>query len=1859
MNKKIFKSILLILLGMLIFFSCDNPVALGERLNLEPPVVSIIKPDFLENISDTLEITGTAKDSKEVAIISITVERVNQTGEPWKQEWIGERGQWQYRSNLNNTWVTNNENGKWTTQGGKGFVNWSIKISMNNAPNGEYIISVGAENDVKNKGPIEQRRVVIDNDPPAVTVLTPILEYDDHESEQKYSYLTEIKPDFDLRYHLQDTIILDKLHNKEIAVQYEIKDDFTMDYIIFQLADNLGNIYYNKDAAVVKDSGWSGKLIIYANEILDPDLRTPITEKMYFQLISTAADKAGNELTRSHGWLVWWPDADKPWTAGVGVENLTDVNDSKVFPGSEVTGLAYDNDGVQQVSYKIYSMDDTLLEEKTLINLPIEEGSSPSKFFSWSFIAPKHTGVYYIILNCKDINGLEGDQTKRYFYVFDVDAPDVEIGEPDINETLFGNENGKVTFSGVTSDGTMPSKLKMVWLNPKGNEESQFLYRASEYTGWNFTGDGDDLLGNKVWDLTPLLSAGSSIDPATKRVSRTFSKQIDLFADLGVGLDAADQPLSPQLFVFWVEGGAKAFTRLYTFRGDISPPEIDIAKIEIYAAGDTTYTAAKKSYTVKNGKLDGDDHLNAFEAGEKLFFSGTWAEDSYEAWKNGTINYLSTLNNNFNVIWNDIDVPKTANGPGLSSNGTWRTGPFVITDVSAYSGKIIASISDAGHNVSDSICIVRIETNIPYLMSIDTTLTKPDGSKETTLLDGSYNSGDVDIVLHFSKDVEFTGGTPPTLTLNTTPPRNAVYQPPAAASDEHVFRYTITNGDNTEGNLNVISINLNGGIWAGDGGEANVNSLPPGQSLAETTSIVIDTVTPKIINVESLSGEAGIPNYYTIGASILIKVTFDKDIIYTSTAGASAMTLNTTPAAVVNYPAPIGQRSLLFNYIVAAGQNAASLSAANLTFAAGVIKDLAGNGYAGTSVFTGINITNTVDDSPAKQIVIDTIAPAAPALEKPAGGGALANLDTTITPQEFVLTGIETGAKAYYSIDDGANWILYSGMVSLTTPGEFKIRARQIDQAGNISPAAPLVTIKITLKKSLVQSFSGSPSNTYGVGQTISININLSETVTFSNAPVVTLNIGKNASFTGTLASISALRYQYVVQSGDDTAQLRITSITSAGTITGANGPIALSEMPTGPFNDTTNPKGLEFYTDIKIQTDIPVYSGAVINGAGTQITLNFSKAVSKGNGNITITQDTANYPYLAPAVFKTRSEYLRYGGDTLVFTNGDKFYEAGTNGASAAGVAELNEKYILKYNYEISNPILTGLLTAKNAHVVEIPVVSTSVTLSGSSLLINLSNFPLPVKGVDYLITFDGGIVRDSQNNNVAALTSAASATTPNRTVKNPGVNDPFIRVQKEHERIQQGGNTVVVGAATFTTTSEMDPSSYWIKDADFRAQVNKPTEPGTWEKAASFVITIPRGSETATGVRNISQNTSGIRIGGGDQALTQGGRIQPGSLGTRNVTGVDYYVSDGWGGGGGATNVFNNENAMSNYYLDPYQADFQILYFGSPDDVGNNDPGGWGFAGTFYVRDLWVNTAAPGKSTMPIIEGNPHPNGYLLIGGAVIHNNVTVPTPNAPAATAALHAVQPFTTGVKIDCQTPGATITYGTTQNSSTPFAGPFNMGTHARPTVNMPGANATPYTTAFSIGVTTDLNGYMYGIGASAAFGGSNSSTVYETASRSVIMFNNIAQANNWGALNTAAVAAANTLHLWIRGGDDLDGSNVTPGFPMKWNENEHDGARLMTGTETGVKYWISWEVTVPVYFHFVAGTVYNNTATPAEVTDIQNNGPLSWGWAKNSWSFQHREYPLFPGGSQLYYRDTRVSDPATENFEFYNTFSRSR
>jgi hypothetical protein len=1290
---------------------------------------------------------------------------------------------------------------------------------------------------------------------------------------------------------------------------------------------------------------------------------------------------------------------------------------------------------------------------------------------------------------------------------------------------------------------------------------------------------------------------------------------LNLFDDLGIGTEGGPF-LNMQTFIFRLEGqNGRAVTETYTISGDQKRPDLTIDAIKHERPSDGA-NSLKGEYAIVGGKLykGGVTEVRRLEtlvAQDRITITGTWGDDSYDAWQD------KDRFGPFTVKWNRKLIAQTERP---DNPRTW-TATYIVDadDATSGGGEIEARLYDLGNNRGEAVFTVDVDTTTPMLLNAS-----------SSHADGFYNGGVFEIYLRFNKDMKFEPANPaapvyPRLKLNLNQPggtvRYATYDTASSAGDGSQyqrFTYTVVAGDNTptEANgrrvpLDIAEVEMFDGRWYGGGIAASV--VPDGMNLKDSKNIYIDTVAPKIIGVRSLSGAGGnARNDFGAGQTLLLVVTFDEEIQYRFgepgyTGGKAELFLNVNDgtdavhAEVARYSGITS--TLMFEYTVAAGHNTPTsgvfpneipnenepLQVPASGFAFGTsITDQAGNVLVPS--FTAGNINTGTN---ARKIYIDTIKPPAPTLD-------LGSFTSGPPPVTIKVTGGQEGALVEYRTSESeSSWMEYVGKVAgeeFWSEGSHILRARQTDLAGNTSDASLPQTINIAQVRPLLQSFGGTTTGTYKTGDVIQIVLNLREEVTLqSGTMTLNLNIGSgksvnlNAGAAGT-TNTRALTFRYTVAAGDSIAgngDLQISSISGTFVLRTIASPHDVEgELPLdGKTGNGGTAHGLDYYTKIKIDTVLPTLSSVALSG--TTLTLTFNKEIAKGSGDLTVRINNDNispFAYLLPAVL-TKSQYERWGYTAL-----DAWYDIGTNGVLANGSADTSEKHILKYDI---NPSDTGGLAAaartalvnNGASRVVVPVASGAVsvnTASRNQLTVNLSDtygYVLPVKGVVYNVTYGEGLVQDNLGNKVAAL-STTQQVTPT------GVNPPFIRVKKDRATYntdtQAGFIPVQTAAATVTVAN--------ANDAPFRSAWLTFSNNDNTREAFAYWVNI---SGTVTGTPPVGTNVNGDVI----------------------LYGVEWHPHN------------NDDSEWNRFFKVQWARLVGLSYTGT----GNLDG--------FTVKES-------------------------LGSGTWILQNTTRTT---------VAAKQPYTAQFKIDCQTNDAAITYTSTQVTTPVYSGRTNGGNnytfmypvagYPNPSVAIPAAAATSYTrnSNITLGIENDTQGLLYGIRATAANGGQTESAG-ERAARSVIRFRDVTGANNWSTLSNIANANNRSLELWIRGGDGADGgANLTPGFPMSWDEKDLGGARLFT-RDTNGHYWITWEITASeAYFHFMAGSVdrVQGTNTAPVVEQRLQSGPMDWGWAKNAWAFQYSEYPLFPGASLEFRVGSTVSKPATTDFEFYNSFSGSR
>jgi large repetitive protein len=173
---------------------------------------------------------------------------------------------------------------------------------------------------------------------------------------------------------------------------------------------------------------------------------------------------------------------------------------------------------------------------------------------------------------------------------------------------------------------------------------------------------------------------------------------------------------------------------------------------------------------------------------------------------------------------------------------------------------------------------------------------------------------------------------------------------------------------------------------------------------------------------------------------------------------------------------------------------------------------------------------------------------------------------TTSTSATFAFTSTESGSTFECRLDSAVSFTScttpqsYSGLAD----GSHTFRVRATDGAGNTDATPAQYTWSIDSTPPTVTNVTSSTANgTYGLTDTISIQIAFSDAVSVSGTPTLALETGavdRTAGYTGG-SGTSTLTFQYTVQTGDVTGDLDYRNMTSlSGSIAdGAGNPASLA----------------------------------------------------------------------------------------------------------------------------------------------------------------------------------------------------------------------------------------------------------------------------------------------------------------------------------------------------------------------------------------------------------------------------------------------------------------------------------------------------------------------------------------------------------------------------------------------------------------------------------------------------------------------------------------------------------------------------
>ena len=394
--------------------------------------------------------------------------------------------------------------------------------------------------------------------------------------------------------------------------------------------------------------------------------------------------------------------------------------------------------------------------------------------------------------------------------------------------------------------------------------------------------------------------------------------------------------------------------------------------------------------------------------------------------------------------------------------------------------------------------------------------------------------------------------------------------------------------------------------------------------------------------------------------------------------------------------------------------------------------------------------------------------------------------------------------------ENGKKWYTFSAIVANTSSGTnlkgsslvYKAVLKDFNNNEVTQTYAFLVDTQ-TLKVEYIYTSKadGCYGDTEGTEDTvipIKIRFNKSLKFTAGTAGMPYIKLNNNTNVTMAAVSASGDRefvFNYTVKNGGtDIDKLNVTEFElNNGTISDSNGNVTINAVSL--INNALGANSginLADKKNITIIKTLPEISSITVTPdddyTKTTITITYSKAVKKGNGDITVTQQ--NVSKVPPVLSENEYKVL-----VSKEANIADYYEYTTNGADLSFNPDLTPKYVLKFDYDAGDSTLVGYYKSTNNHILTQNVKSNKVSVNSEGTIVTITLDKLPCIGATYKIAIPEGFVVDKAGGSsfpVAALAANdTKASYTFSTIKLP-LEKPVIRIKKDDTtvyRASEGG--------------------------------------------------------------------------------------------------------------------------------------------------------------------------------------------------------------------------------------------------------------------------------------------------------------------------------------------------------------------------------------------------------------------------------------------------------------------------------------
>ena len=1210
-----------------IFTSCE--VGMGEAVDLEAPVLTITSPEKFSYQQLAFTITGTCTDNVRVDRVVITDK---ETGYHFGDAVIeGE--------------------------------NWSIDLVLTTEQEGEVTFLCEAIDPKHNSSTHSAR---------SITLLV-----DEHAPVAKSWYVdrgNSIQTQLETQEFLQAldfNLSRNKNYpqNEEFTLYGSFYDAMGIDTITVRLYED--NVPVIEKTKIVTDDG-SANYVGDGKSIYSPEFKFTHNElkaakaslnsgKHYLRVEYYAKDNDDpvhyNEHTvDTEKYILWYPESDYP-----GVQQIN-VEDGKIRAsvGSSIPVDFFDDDGLLEVycalKNSISGTPEAYVEtlksnlangNKSAFQNPDDANgesvvsevfASATTDYPKTITAPNIPKQMYLLAAAKDKNN-KWNARVIPVEVTDSNKPMLFIESPTENETpnmgtsAHPGSGQLFSFKGYSLDTKGSNYIKIVYEPDTSTSREQkakalLAQYASDTTAKKVLSTGEVIWYQKI----------TGTDMSSGWNHQDFEIEMDLFNDFKDGSGKSTANNSKFFEILLVDTDGNEIYKPFILDGDSGTPLIEIVepdtelKVHDYTVDDLVI----KFRGYKNSGIG--MQTNKYKITTKI-------GDSANSTKTYEYNVAQTDGSKLTVGddgYASLTIPK-------ATLDTWAkieaqpTFTFYATDILGNGG--------LGEDMRSVILSPK-----PVINSI--TINKNDGT---------YKAGDVlKIKVSFSKQVKKGGTTNPRLVLkysdSDTTKKYANYDG-GDMSNAFTFTFTVPDGAKSDKliceGFDITSANVLAGgatICATELGEGNIyTAISLADKDFDGKTIKLDGIAPKISGINISSDDT--INYCTVDKKITAELIMSEPVLVSGSPKLvlKAVSTNPTNSTNVNFNfQKMDGNKLYFAYTVASNspqgrityELGSSFSATDKAY----IKDEAGN-------VLDLNQNTTTGNS---DVYIDRINPSTPGISEPAAG-------TYNEAKTIVLTGIETGATAFYSTDGGVSWDEYDNdNRPALGDGEYDVRVYQVDQAGNESGKSGARKVTIDASFPSVTNFTIDVADgIYGSGTEIPFVLDFSDEILVSAVTDIQLkftNKTSSESRTCNLAAVpsggkaSKFNFTYETQASDNFEGIIVTEITFANGVKDAyNNTPAFATTPKKltptncSFLAADDGGNREEITLDGIAPTIPSDGYAPANGGiasmtdnssgSFKITLTFSENVFKETGTIILQRKG---DWAIPAVM-TNEEFLKY----------------------------------------------------------------------------------------------------------------------------------------------------------------------------------------------------------------------------------------------------------------------------------------------------------------------------------------------------------------------------------------------------------------------------------------------------------------------------------------------------------------------------------------------------------------------------------------------------------------------------------------